>query len=405
MLTGKHILFGISGGIAAYKAPLVVRELMKRGAEVQVLMTPAATQFVTPLTLGTLSRHEVITEMFPRTAGSPSSQWTAHIDLALWADLMIIAPATADLLARLAHGFADSFLAATVLALRCPLAVAPSMDVDMFHHPATRENLRLLGARGVHILQPESGDLASGLRGEGRLPEPPAIADWVDGLLTAQAGDFAGRTILVTAGPTQEPIDPVRYIGNRSSGKMGYALAAAAAHRGARVVLISGPVALSTPPGVDRVDVATAAEMEAAVMARLPGVDALIMSAAVADFRPDDPRPAKIKREAMQGDRFTLALTKNPDILRRAGAAKQRQVLVGFALETEDGLVRAGEKLAAKNLDLIVLNNPLNAGAAFGSDTNIVTLLHRDGTVRELPRLPKAEVARQILDAVLPLLP
>ncbi|MGA9118829.1 MAG: bifunctional phosphopantothenoylcysteine decarboxylase/phosphopantothenate--cysteine ligase CoaBC [Bacteroidota bacterium] len=405
MLTGKHILLGVSGGIAAYKSPLIVRELVKMGAEVQVIMTPAATQFITPLTLGTLSRREVMVEMFPAGAGTAASRWTAHIDLALWADLMLIAPATADLLAKLTYGFADSFLAATVLALRCPLAVAPSMDVDMFHHPATQENLRILRARGVQILQPDTGELASGLSGEGRLPEPAAIAGWVDTLIAQDKGSFTGRTILVTAGPTQEPIDPVRYIGNRSSGKMGFAIAGAARTWGANVILVAGPVALATPPGVERVDVATAAEMEEAVVSRLPGVDALIMSAAVADFRPDEAHATKIKRETMEADGFTLHLTPNPDILKKAGALKKRQVLVGFALETEDGLDHARAKLASKNLDIIVLNNPLREGAGFGSDTNIVTLLFRDGTVKQLPRLSKTEVAGRIMEALLPLLP
>ena len=405
MLTGKHILLGVSGGIAAYKSPLIVRELVKMGAEVQVIMTPAATHFITPLTLGTLSRREVMVEMFPAGAGTAASRWTAHIDLALWADLMLIAPATADLLAKLTYGFADSFLAATVLALRCPLAVAPSMDVDMFHHPATQENLRVLRARGVQILQPDTGELASGLSGEGRLPEPTAIAGWVDTLIAQDKGSFTGRTILVTAGPTQEPIDPVRYIGNRSSGKMGFAIAGAARKWGANVILVAGPVALATPPGVERVDVATAAEMEEAVISRLPGVDALIMSAAVADFRPDEAHATKIKRETMEADGFTLHLTPNPDILKKAGTLKKRQVLVGFALETEDGLDHARTKLAAKNLDIIVLNNPLREGAGFGSDTNIVTLLFRDGTIKQLPRLSKTEVAGRIMEALLPLLP
>ncbi len=405
MLAGKHILLGVSGGIAAYKSALIVRELVKAGADVQVLMTPAATQFITPLTLGTLSRRDVIVEMFPLNSGGAQRGWTAHIDLALWADLMLIAPATADILAKAAHGLADTFLAATLLALRCPLAVAPSMDVDMFRHPATQENLRILRSRGVRILEPETGELASGLVGEGRLPEPATIVAWIDSLLETNARDLAGRNILVTAGPTQEPIDPVRYIGNRSSGKMGFALAEAAARRGAKVTLVAGPVHLPTPPGVERIDVATAVEMESAVRSRFPAADALIMSAAVADFRPEDPKSAKIKREQIQQDGITLHLTKNPDILKSMGEMKKKQILVGFALETNDGAAHAKAKLSAKNLDLIVLNNPLADGAGFGSETNVVTLLCRDGSVKEYPKLPKIDVAGVILDQTAALLP
>jgi phosphopantothenoylcysteine decarboxylase/phosphopantothenate--cysteine ligase len=405
MLRGKHILLGVSGGIAAYKSALLVRELVKAGAEVQVMMTPAATQFITPLTLGTLSKRDVIVEMFPSAQGNAGHGWTAHIDLALWADLMVIAPATADILAKAAHGLADSFLAATLLALRCPLAVAPSMDVDMYRHPATQENLRILRSRGVQVLEPESGELASGLTGEGRLPEPATIIAWIDALLTGTTSDLKGRKILVTAGPTQEPIDPVRYVGNRSSGKMGFAIAEVASRRGAEVTLVAGPVALDTPSGVERINVATACEMEEAVLSRFPSVDALIMCAAVADFRAEKAQPEKIKREQFRSDGMTLHFVANPDILKRAGESKKRQVLVGFALETDDGPSNARTKLASKNLDLIVLNNPLDEGAAFGSDTNVVTLLSRDGTAKELPKLSKTEVARRILDETVALLP
>lgn len=405
MLQGRHILLGVSGGIAAYKSALLVRELVKAGAEVQVLMTPAATQFITPLTLGTLSKREVIVEMFPAAQGQAGHGWTAHIDLAVWADVMVVAPATADLLAKAAHGLADTFLAATLLALRCPLAVAPSMDVDMYRHPATQENLRILRSRGVHVLEPESGELASGLTGEGRLPDPSSIVAWVDGLLSVGNADLKGRKILVTAGPTQEPIDPVRYVGNRSSGKMGFAIADVAARRGAEVSLITGPVALDTPGGVERINVATAVEMEQAVLSRFAAADALIMCAAVADFRPVSPQPEKIKREQFGADGMTLRLVANPDILKKMGTLKKRQVLVGFALETEDGPANARSKLTAKNLDLIVLNNPLDEGAAFGSDTNVVTLLRRNGSATELPKLSKTEVARRILDETAALLP
>jgi phosphopantothenoylcysteine decarboxylase/phosphopantothenate--cysteine ligase len=404
MLSGKHILLGVSGGIAAYKSALLVREFVRAGAEVQVVMTPAATRFITPLTLGTLSRRNVIIEMFPSGSGEQERQWTAHIDCALWAHLMLVAPATADTLAGIAHGFAGTFLAATALALRCPLAVAPSMDVDMYRHPATQENLGILRRRGVHVLEPEEGELASGLVGAGRLPEPAVVCRWVEGLLAPPPQDFLGRRLLVTAGPTHEPIDPVRFIGNRSSGKTGFALAAAAAERGAHVTLIAGPVHLPTPPGVHRVDVTTGREMYGAVMEAFPQSDALIMSAAVADFTPAEPSGRKIKKEALPEEGYALALIQNPDILKAAARSRRRQVLVGFALETENGLENARAKLSSKNLDLVVLNNPLEDGAGFGTDTNIVTLISAGGNAISLPKLPKTDVAHRILDAVAPLI-
>ena len=403
-LTGKHILLGVSGGIAAYKAAFLVRDFVKAGAEVQVVMTEAATHFVTPLTLGTLSRREVITEMFPRVPSEATTQWTAHIDLALWADIMLVAPATANTLAKIAYGFADNFLTTLVLALRCPLAVAPSMDVDMYRNTATQQNLALLRDRGVHVLEPESGELASGLVGPGRMPEPATLLHWVEGLLVELRTDLQGKKILVTAGPTQEPIDPVRYVGNRSSGKMGFAIAAAAAKRGAEVTLISGPVHLSTPPGVRRIDVTTAREMARAVQDEFPATDVLIMTAAVADFSPVNPAEDKIKRETIAGDRLTLEMEKNPDILRGAGERKARQVLVGFALETSNGLQNARQKLAAKHLDAVVLNDPTEEGAGFGTDTNIVTILMADGRVDRLPQMSKLAVAEEILNRVAPLL-
>jgi phosphopantothenoylcysteine decarboxylase/phosphopantothenate--cysteine ligase len=402
MLSGKHILLGVSGGIAAYKSALLVREFVRAGAEVQVIMTPAATRFITPLTLGTLSRHEVIVEMFPPGEAGPAAGWTAHIDLALWADIMLIAPATADTLAGMAHGFADTFLLAAVLALRCPLAVAPSMDMDMYRHPATQENLRILRGRGVHVLEPGEGELASGLVGPGRLPEPVLLRGWVEGLLAPK--DLRGRRLLVTAGPTQEPIDPVRFIGNRSSGKMGFAIAEAASARGADVTLIAGPVHRPTPHAVHRIDVATAQEMHRAVMEAFPSVDALVMSAAVADFAPAEPSARKIKKDALQGGGLSLVLKRNPDILGDAALCRKRQVLVGFALETENPMENALAKLSGKKLDLVVLNNPLEEGAGFGSDTNVVTLISADGSAVRLPQMPKSDVAHRILDALAPLI-
>ena len=403
-LTGKHILLGVSGGIAAYKTAFLVRDFVKAGAEVQVVMTDAATHFVTPLTLGTLSRREVITDMFPRGAAEATTHWTAHIDLALWADIMLVAPATANTLAKIAYGFADNFLATLVLALRCPLAVAPSMDVDMYRNAATQHNLTLLRERGVHVLEPESGELASGLVGPGRLPEPETILHWVEGLMVEMRTDLLGKKVLVTAGPTHEPIDPVRYVGNRSSGKMGFALAAAATRRGAEVTLISGPVHLPTPPGVRRRDVATAREMARAVEEEFPITDVLIMTAAVADFSPVHPAGDKIKRDAVVGDRMTLEMEKNPDILRSAGEQKARQVLVGFALETSNGLHHARQKLAAKHLDAVVLNDPTEDGAGFGTETNVVTILMADGRIDRLPQMSKLAVAEEILNRVAPLL-
>jgi phosphopantothenoylcysteine decarboxylase / phosphopantothenate---cysteine ligase len=403
-LSGKHILLGVSGGIAAYKTALLVREFVKAGAEVQVVMTEAATHFVTPLTLGTLSHCEVITDMFPRGAAERTAQWTAHIDLALWADIMLIAPATANTLAKIAYGFADNFLTTLALALRCPLAVAPSMDVDMYRNAVTQQNLMVLRERGVHVLEPESGELASGLEGPGRLPEPETILHWVEGLLVEERSDLKGKKVLVTAGPTHEPIDPVRYVGNRSSGKMGFALAALAARRGAEATLISGPVHLPTPPGVRRIDVVTARDMARAVDEEFPCTDVLIMTAAVADFSPVNPAADKIKREGIPGDRLTLEMEKNPDILRGAAERKARQVLVGFALETSNGLQNARQKLAAKHLDVVVLNDPTEDGAGFGTDTNVVTILMADGTADHLPKMSKLAVAEEILNRVIPLL-
>jgi phosphopantothenoylcysteine decarboxylase/phosphopantothenate--cysteine ligase len=404
VLEGKHILLGVTGGIAAYKTPLLVRELIKQGAVVQVVMTHAAAEFITPLTLGTLSRRPVIMDIFPRAAERRPDQWTKHIDLALWADVMLIAPASANTLAKIAAGMADNFLTALVLALRCPLAVAPSMDVDMYRNPATQDNLARLRSRGCHVLEPDSGELASGLSGPGRLPEPQALTAFLEHVLKPTPLDLTERTVLVTAGPTHEPIDPVRYIGNRSSGRMGFALAAAAAERGASVVLIAGPVALETPAGVRRINVMTAHEMEETVMREFDRAHVLIMAAAVADFSPRIPFDSKIKRQSIQGDLFTLELKKNPDILARAGSLKNRRLLVGFALETDDVIENARQKLASKHCDIIVLNNPREKGAGFGTDTNVVTLLSTDGKVDELPLMPKIDVAHAILDRVARLL-
>lgn len=401
MLKGKHIILGITGGIAAYKTAWLVRELVKAGAEVQVVMTESATQFVTPLTLSTLSRREAITGMF---SSSPHMQGTRHIDLALWADLMLIAPATANTIAKIVGGLADDFLSTLVLALRCPLALAPSMDVDMYLHEKTQRNIGELRESGCFVVLPETGDLASGLSGPGRLPEIDRLVKFIEDTLDKSHQDLKGRKVLVTAGPTQEPIDPVRYVGNRSSGKMGFAVAAAAALRGAQVTLVTGPVKLKTPRNVRRIDVQTACEMLEAVQGEFTLSDLVVMAAAVADYAPAQPLDQKIKREAQPGETLTLLLKKNPDILKELGEQKTLQVLVGFALETNDGVQNARKKLVAKNLDAIVLNTAGEQGAGFETDTNIVTIITADGKTEQLPQLLKFDAANEILNRVVPLL-
>ncbi len=402
MLTGKRILLGVTGGIAAYKSAFLVRELIRAGAEVQVVMTRSATQFITPLTMTTLSKREVIVDIFPGIPEEPAVRPTRHIDLALWGDVMLIAPATANTIAKITHGAADNFLTTLVLALRCPLVIAPAMDVDMYLNDATQRNLAVLRETGCRVLVPDDGELASGLSGPGRMPEVGRLFDEVVRTLDGSLRDLAGRTVLVTAGPTYEPIDPVRFIGNRSSGKMGFAFAAAAAQRGADVTLISGPVSLRTPRNVKRVDVSTAREMSAAVMAEFPGADLLVMTAAVADFAPAHPAEQKMKREQRPGGAFMLELAENPDILKAVAAGKTRQRIIGFALETENGVENARKKLNAKHLDMIVLNNPLAEGAAFGSDTNVVTVISASGETEELPRMAKIDVANALLSRVAP---
>lgn len=400
MLAGKHILLGVTGGIAAYKVATLVRELTRAGAEVQVVMTPAATEFITPLTLSVLSRREVIVEMFPRAPEQSTAEWTRHIELGLWADVMLIAPASANTIAKIAYGLADNFLTTLILALRCPLAVAPTMDVDMYNHPATQSNIAVLRERGCTVIDPESGELASGLSGPGRLPDVDVLLKRLEEILGSAERDYAGTRVVVTAGPTHEPIDAVRYIGNRSSGKMGFAIAAAAAQRGADVTLISGPVTRATPRNVRRIDVETAVQMEEAVMNEFPRCDVLIMAAAVADFAPPAAIPGKIKREQIHGSSLILELQRNPDILKAAGLRKSGQTLVGFALETENGIASARKKLVDKKCDLIVLNNPTEEGSGFGTDTNAVTLVSADGAVEALPLRPKIEVAHTILTRV-----
>ncbi len=399
-LEGKHIILGISGGIAAYKSAVLLRLLVKAGAEVQVVMTPNAREFITPVTLSTLSGKPVITEFFTANTG----EWHSHVKLGIWADAMIVAPATACTLAKMAHGVADNMLVTTYLSARCPVFVAPAMDFDMMAHPTTARSLAQLCADGVHIIEPATGELASHLVGRGRMEEPENILAAVDAFF-ASSGSLAGRKVLVTAGPTVERIDPVRFISNFSTGKMGYAIAAEAARRGADVTLVSGPTSLPVPAGVRRVDVESAAEMLAAATEAFADADIAVMAAAVADYTPAEPRTSKIKRE--HEDVESIALVKNPDIARTLGAAKRvGQLLVGFALETDNGEVNAHEKLSRKNLDMIVLNSLADAGAGFGTDTNKVSVFYADSRRpdRVFDLKSKAAVAADILDCIEPLL-
>lgn len=391
----RKVLLGVTGGIAAYKTAILVRLLVKAGAEVQVVMTPSAHDFVTPLTLATLSRRPVLTDLFVRDG---SGMWNDHVHLAGWADVILIAPASANTLGKMALGICDNLLLACYLSAGSPVYVAPAMDLEMYRDDSTRNNLALLKERGVRTIGPEKGELASGLSGEGRMTEPEGI---VDRLISDLLGNskLQGRKILVTAGGTQEAIDPVRYIGNRSSGRMGFALAEEAALRGARVSLITGPVALSTDvSGIARTDVVTAAEMAVACKAVHPEQDITIMCAAVADMRPKDPAENKIKKR--EGPP-TLELEGTEDILAwMGGNKKQGQILVGFALETQNELANAREKLERKNLDLLVLNSLKDEGAGFGHTTNKVSLLTSGKDPTDLPLMSKSDVARAILDRI-----
>ncbi|HOP43343.1 MAG TPA: bifunctional phosphopantothenoylcysteine decarboxylase/phosphopantothenate--cysteine ligase CoaBC [Flavobacteriales bacterium] len=391
----RRVLLGVTGSIAAYKTAWLVRDLVKAGAEVQVVMTPAAHDFVTPLTLATLSKRPVLTDLFLRNG---SGSWNDHVSLGRWADVLVVAPASAHTLAKMAQGLCDNLLLATWLSATCPVYVAPAMDLEMFADPATAHNLDLLRQRGVHTIGPESGELASGLEGAGRMTEP---MDIVHRLATdlMEGSPLAGKRILVTAGPTREAIDPVRYIGNRSSGRMGFAIAEEAAARGARVELVTGPVELTTDrPGIVRTDVESAADMAQACKERAPEADIVIMSAAVADHRPAAPAGSKIKKDE---GHLELVLERTEDILAWIGKRRRPgQVIAGFALETEEGLESARGKLERKGLDLVVLNSLQDEGAGFGHATNKVTLVTRDKDPERLPLLPKAEVARRILDAI-----
>jgi phosphopantothenoylcysteine decarboxylase/phosphopantothenate--cysteine ligase len=398
MLKGKKILIGVTGGIAAYKVCFVIRELRKAGAEVRVVMTESAREFISPLTYSTLSGHEVIVGTFPDRNAPTVSGNTWHIDLALWADLMLIAPATANTIAKIAHGFADNAVTTLVLALRCPLVISPAMDADMWMNAVTQENVERLRELGCFVLPPDEGELASGLVGPGRLPEVDTIIKFVEDILKKTHRDLEGKKILVTAGPTREAIDPVRFVSNRSSGKMGFAVANAAALRGADVTLVSGPVHLQTPRNVSRIDVESTKEMSKAVQSQFDKHDAVIMAAAVADFAPKHASKEKMKKEDMRA--MALELEKTDDILESLGQKKKGKVLVGFALETHNDAQNARGKLKRKHLDFIVLNNPLVEGAGFGVDTNVVSIIDKSGAVEKLPKLTKLDVANCILDRV-----
>ncbi len=388
-LNGRRIVVGVAGGIAAYKAAELVRALVKLGASVRVVMTEAAQAFITPLTLQSLSQQPVATDTFDLS----QEQTIGHIQVADWAELLVIAPATADIIARLAHGLANDLLSTVALACRAPLLLAPAMNVNMWQHPATQANLRVLVERGVSTCGPDAGELACGWVGQGRMMEAADIAAACVQALGRR--DWQGRRVLVTAGPTFEPIDPVRFVGNRSTGKMGFAIARQAARRGAQVTLVAGPVALATPPGVRRVDVETALQMREATLAHAEGQALIVMTAAVGDYRPADVAPHKLKKDAL-GDAPSLLLTRNPDIL--AELAGRAPVVVGFAAETEDVERHATAKLRAKGCDLIVANDVSEAGSGFGTDTNRVLIVGRDGAVESLPQLTKDEVADRILD-------
>jgi len=399
MVKNKKILLGVTGGIAAYKAAYIVRELKRLGADVRVIMTHSATQFITPLTLSTLSQHEVLVSLWPKSTQESTDLGVRHIDLGLWADVMLILPATANTIAKLATGIADNALTSTALSIRCPLVIAPAMDVDMYRHQVTQHNIGVLRERGCSVIEPESGELASGLSGPGRLPELQPIIDHIERVLAGSEKDLDGIPVLVTAGPTYEKIDPVRFIGNRSSGKMGFAVARAAVRRGASVTLISGPTSLETPMGVHRIDVESAAEMYSAVKHEYHKHRVVIMAAAVADYRPKESAAQKIKKTD-DGTVPPLVLEQTDDILRFIGENKKSQVLIGFALETENEVSNAREKLEKKNLDFIVLNNPTQEGSAFGGDTNRITIIPKEGDKKEYPLMRKFEAANKILDCI-----
>lgn len=391
MIKGKKIVLGITGSIAAYKAAVLTRGLIKKGAEVQIVITPAGKEFITPVTLSALTSKPVISEFFAQRDGT----WHSHVDLGLWADVMLIAPATASTIGKMAHGIADNMLITTYLSMKAPVFIAPAMDLDMFAHPATQHNLDILRSYGNHIIEPASGELASHLVGKGRMEEPERIVEELEAFFERQQ-QLNGKKILITAGPTYEKIDPVRFIGNYSSGKMGYALAEVCAERGAEVTLVSGPVNLKvTHPNIHRIDVESAEQMYEAAVSAYADADAGILCAAVADFTPETVAGQKIKREK---DDLVLRLKPTHDIAAALGKQKQtHQKLVGFALETTDEVAHAQDKLNRKNFDFIVLNSLNDKGAGFRCDTNKITIIDRQATT-PYPLKEKKEVACDIID-------
>ncbi len=394
-LSGKKILLGVTGCIAAYKSAFIVRELIKKGAEVKVVMTPSATEFITPLTLSTLSQNEVIVNTFPESQKNGSKLNTWHISAALWADLMLLAPATVNTIAKVAHGFADNALTTLISALRSPLVIAPAADVDMYLNKITQENIKKLESLGHYIVYPEKGELASGLEGEGRLASIDKIIDAIELEISGFKKDLTGEKILITAGPTYEDIDPVRFIGNRSSGKMGYAIAKAAFLRGAEVTLISGPSSEPIYLEIRLIKVRNADELQKAVKNNYTKNDSLIMAAAVADFKSATVSKSKIKKSQKFDN---IKLKETADIL--ASLKKGKQKVVGFALETNNGLVNARKKLLEKNLDMIVLNTLSKKGSGFEFDTNKITILKKKGKPLSLPLMSKFQAANKILSEI-----
>ena len=394
MLKGKHIIIGVTGSIAAYKAANLIRLLKKEGCDVKVIMTPLAKEFITPLTLATLAKNPILVDFFNPENGD----WNSHVDLGLWADAYLIAPATANTMGKMANGVADNLLLTTYLSAKCPVFVAPAMDLDMFQHPATQNNIQKLRSYGNHVIEPAAGELASGLIGKGRMEEPEQIVAYLCNFFDVKK-KFTGKTCLVNAGPTYEPIDPVRFIGNHSTGKMGYAIALELANNGAQVELVSGPTSeVITHPNITITKVKTAAEMAAACLAKFPTADIAVLSAAVADFTPIKTANEKIKREK---ENYTLELTPTTDIAAELGKIKRdNQILVGFALETNNEEINAKGKLAKKNLDFIVLNSLQDAGAGFGGDTNRIKIYCKNGAVLNYELKSKKEVAADIVETI-----
>ena len=403
MLKGKKIVLGITGSIAAYKSCLIIRELVKSGAEVQVVITPAGKEFITPVTLFALTNKPVVSEFFSQKNGT----WNSHVDIGLWADAMVIAPCTAATLGKMANGVADNILVTTYLSMKAPVFIAPAMDLDMYKHPSTLRNIEALRSFGNHIIEAGSGFLASGLEGKGRMEDPENIVTVLDNFFSSSdekqsvTEDLKGKKILITAGPTYEKIDPVRFIGNYSSGKMGFALAEECSRRGAKVILVAGPVSLACSDSIQRVDVESCKEMYEVTIGEFPGCDAAILCAAVADFRPSEIAAHKIKRE---GDDLLLKLKPTQDIAATIGNMKgERQRIVAFALETDEEENNARKKLEKKNADFIVLNSTRIPGTTFQSDDNQITIINKEGR-KSYAKKPKTEVARDIIDELVSVL-